>query len=148
MVEVVNRARRGKPKITRAQLMASFGERGYMLGEVEGELHALVGWNAEDFIARLQQPDIYPAALRSTVGRILLESVCRAAGELMCEVALLFVPADSSGRAMRFYRSCGFAEVTDEDLIPAWRKASQQSGPEGSRVMLRKLRDRRVLRPV
>lgn len=148
MVRLINRARRGKPKINRSGLLETLGDRGYMLGELDGELHAVVGWYTEDFIARIHQMDISPATLRGTVGRALMEGVCQSAGELMCEVALLFLPADVSGRARGFYRSCGFEEVAVEDLIPAWRAAAQHSMPEGSLVMVRKLREKRVMRPV
>ena len=148
MLGLINRARRGKPKLNRYQLLESFGEHGYMLAELDGVLHAVVGWYTEDFIARIHQMDISPATLRGTVGRALIEEVCRSAGELMCEVALLFLPSDASGRARQLYRSCGFEEVAVEDLIPAWRAAAHHSMPEGALVMVRKLREKRVMRPV
>ena len=108
----------------------------------------MAGWHTEDFIARISQVVIFPAALRKTVGRTLVGAVCDAASELMCEVALLFAPSDASGRERRFYRLCGFQEMTLDELIPAWRKAAVASMPESSLVMTRKLRDRRVMRPV
>ncbi len=148
MVGLINQARRGKLKTSRSQLLESFGERGYMLAEVDGELHAVVGWYTEDFIARIHQVDIFPAALRGTAGRALIEAVCQSAGELMCEVVLLFLPADTSGRARRFYHSCGFEQVVVDDLIPAWRKVAQESMTEDALVMVRKLREKRVMRPV
>ena len=66
MVVFMNRSRRGKPKIDRAHVLESFGEHGYMLAEVDGELHAAVGWHTEDFIARIRQVTIFPARLRRT----------------------------------------------------------------------------------
>ena len=148
MLIFVNRARRGMPKIDRGQLLQWFGEHGYMLAEVDGELHAVVGWHTEDFIARIRQVIIYPARLRTTVGRTLLDAVCQSAVELMCEVALLFPELKASGRARRFYRSCGFETVSPDDLIPAWRRAAQQSMPAECFVMMQKLREKRVMRPV
>lgn len=148
MVRFFSRARRGRPKVDVTQLFQSFGEQGYMLAEMEGELHAVIGWNTEDFIARIRQITIFPAKLRRTVGRALLEAVCRSAHEGMCEVALFFPPLDASGRAQTFYRSCGFTLVSLDDLIPTWRRAALQSMPESSFVMLRKLREKRVMRPV
>ncbi len=148
MAGFFNRARRGRPKADVKQLFQSFGEQGYMLAEMDGELHAVVGWNTEDFIARIRQITIFPANLRGTVGGALLEAVCQLAYEGMCEVALFFPPLDASGRAQTFYRSCGFTRVSLDDLIPAWRGAALQSMPENSFVMLRKLREERVMRPV
>ena len=148
MLVFINRSRRGKPKIDRSQLLESFGEHGYMLAEVDGGLHAVVGWHTEDFIARIRQVIIFPARLRRTVGRAILEAVCSSAFELMCEVALLFPPLDASGRARSFYRSCHFEQVLMDDLILAWRRAAWQSMPEDCFVMVRKLREKRVMRPV
>jgi N-acetylglutamate synthase-like GNAT family acetyltransferase len=148
MVRFFNRARRGRRKVDVTQLFQSFGEQGYMLAEMDGELHAVVGWNTEDFIARIRQITIFPAKLRRTVGRAVLEVVCQSAYEGMCEVALFFPPLDASGRAQTFYRSCGFTRVSLDDLIPAWRRAALHSMPENSSVMLRKLREKRVMHPV
>lgn len=148
MLTFFNRAARGKPKIDRVHLLQSFGEHGYMLATVNDELHAVVGWHTEDFIARIRQVIVYPARLRNTVGRALLEAVCQSAFELMCEVALLFPAADASGRARSFYHSCGFETAVLDDLIPAWRMAAQQSMPPDCDVMVRKLREKRVMRPV
>ena len=108
----------------------------------------MVGWHTEDFIARIRKVVIYPARLRASVGRTLIEAVCESAVELMCEVALLFTPPDSSGRLLRFYSSCGFEAVTLDELIPAWQKAAQQSMPAESLILVRKLREKRVMRPV
>lgn len=148
MVAFINQAGRGKAKIDRAQLLESFGDQGYMLAEQAGELRALVAWNTEDFIARISRVIVFPARFRSTVGKALMEAVCGAAYELMCEVALLFPPEDASGRTRQFFRSCGFEAIEMDDLIPAWRRAAWQSMPDNSFIMLRKLREKRVMRPV
>ncbi len=148
MVGFLNRARRGRPLVSRTELLESFGEQGYMLAEVDGEICGLAGWYTEDFIARIRLVIVFPAASRGTVGRALLEAVCQAAHELMCEVALLFPPQDSSGRARHFFRSSGFQEVELDELIPAWRRAAQQSMPEETYIMVRQLREKRVMRPV
>jgi dephospho-CoA kinase len=148
MVAFINRARPAGPRMDRTELVESFGEQGYMVAEVGGELRAVVGWFTEDLIARIRQVIIFPASLGTTVGKALLEEVCRAASELMGEVALLFPPLGASGRARRLYRECGFEEASLEEMIPAWRKAAQQSMPEESFVMVRELRARRVMRPL
>ena len=148
LVVFINQAQQGAPEINRLQLLESFGERGYMLVEMGGELHAVAGWNTEDFIARIREIIISPADLQGTVGKALLEAVCQSAHDLMCEVALLFLSVDVSSQAKDFFHSCGFIETALDDLIPAWRKAAKESMPEGSLVMVRKLREKRVMRPV
>jgi dephospho-CoA kinase len=136
------------PQGNRAEILDSFSEQGYMLAEVGGEVCAAVGWNTEDFIARIRQVTVWRTGDWQTVLQRLVEGVCEAATELMCEVALLFYPAGTPAEVERLYRASHFEPATLETLIPAWRRAAEQSMPAGSRVMVRKLREKRVMRPI
>jgi hypothetical protein len=47
------------------------------------------------------------------------------------------------------YRASKFEPVAMEALIPAWRRAAEQSMPaQAGQVMVRKLREKRVMRPI
>ena len=144
----LNARQAGSPSVERLELLASFGEQGYMLAEVDGEIQGVIAWNTEDFIARLRQPWLPDGPSLAETGRPLVESVCRAAIELMCEAALLFVPDTISEQEKSLYEACNFGPVEVSELIPAWRRAAESSMPAGCRVMLRKLRERRVMQPV
>ena len=148
LVKFINAAQPEAPPLERLELLASFGEQGYMLAESNQEIQGVVGWNTEDFIARLRQVWLTPEPVQEEIGRELLEAVCQAAAELMCEVALLFVPAGTGAENIQLFTSCKFSPVALEDLILAWRRAAKSSMPAGSAIMVRKLRDRRVMQPV
>ena len=146
LVSFINRT--GTP-VNRAEILASFGEQGYMLAEVQGELRAVIGWSTEDFVARIRQVLVLRTGAWESVLRMLLEAVCQAAAELMGEVALLFYAPDTPDEIERLYRAGQFEPVAIDTLIPAWRRAAEQSMPApGDRVMVRKLRERRVMRPI
>jgi len=146
LVSLISRA--GTP-VDRAQIVASFGEQGYMVAEVQGELRAAIGWSTEDFVARIRQVFVVRTGAWESVLRMLLEAVCQAAAELMSEVALLFCRPDTPEEMARLYRAGQFEPVALDTLIPAWRRAAEQSMPTaGDRIMVRKLCEKRVMRPI
>lgn len=148
LVAFLNARRTDGPPAERMELLASFGEQGYMLAELGGVIRGMIAWNTEDFIAYLRQVWLPDGKNAAETGRLLVESVCQAAHELMCEVALLFVPETLGEQEQSLYEACSFDAVEVTELIPAWRRAAESSMPAGSRVMLRKLRERRVMQPV
>jgi dephospho-CoA kinase len=137
------------PPVTRVQILESFGEQGYMLAELEGELRAAIGWSAEDLIARIRKAWVLRTGEWEPLLEMLVEAVCEAAAELMCEVALLFYRPDTAIEIVDLYRASKFEPVAMEALIPAWRRAAEQSMPaQAGQVMVRKLREKRVMRPI
>lgn len=141
-----NKVHYDRPPVDRAQILASYGDQGYMLAEKDRQIVAAASWNSENFIANIYQVIVHP--YDREIGRALLEAVCQAATELMCEVALLFYPPDAPVQSRDLYLSNGFENTMLDDLIPAWKKSAQASMPENSLIMIRKLRDTRVMRPV
>ncbi len=146
LVAFINQSQPDHLPVDRVQVLQSFGEHGYMVAEVDGQIQALIGWHAEDFIARIRQVTILPTG--RDVALLLLEAVCQSAHDLMCEVALLFPPLGAPDKLLSLYQACDFAEAALGDLIPAWRRAAEQSMPADTFVMTRKLREKRVMRPV
>jgi dephospho-CoA kinase len=149
LVSLINRTKGHGSSVGRAQILESFGEQGYMVAEVEGELRAAIGWSTEDFIARIRQIFVLRTGEWETLLRMLVEAVCQAAAELMCEVALLFYPPGTRADIERLYRASHFEPAAPETLIPAWRRAAEQSMPApGGLIMVRKLREKRVMHPL
>jgi dephospho-CoA kinase len=148
LVSLINQMGDGPP-VTRVQILESFGEQGYMLAEMEGELRAAIGWNAEDLIARIREAWVLKTGEWEPLLEQLVEAVCEAAAELMCEVALLFYRPDTPAKIVALYRARMFEPVAIDTLIPAWRRAAEQSMPaQAGEVMVRKLREKRVMRPI
>lgn len=148
LVSLVNRTGREKPT-NRAQILESLGEQGFMVAEVEGEMTAAIGWSTEDFIARIREVVIPRSGDWETALELLVEAVCQAAAEGMCEVVLLFYPPDTPAEIARLYRASQFEPVALRTLIPAWQRAAEQSMPTlTGQIMVRKLRETRVTQPL
>jgi dephospho-CoA kinase len=123
----VTRASNNARRMSRADVMEAFGQKAFVLAQVNEDLGALAGWQVENLVTRVD--DFYflnnvPPAL---VLKPMLDTIEVASRDLQSEASFLFVSHIS---------------------ITAWRDAVKESQPDGTIVMFKKLREDRVLRPV
>jgi dephospho-CoA kinase len=138
----------GKHRPERADIMAAFGEKAFLILRVDGRSLGLVGWKVENLVARTD--DVYldsslsfPNALRAVMNQV--EKVSR---ELQCEISLLFLPVEFTSQEMVF-RALGYQRRTVQSLgVSAWEEAAQESTPPNTIMLFKQLRQDRVLRPV
>jgi len=138
----------GKRRLTRSDVMASFGDKAFLLLRYNQEVRALVGWKVENLIARTD--DVYVDSRVPFVEslQILLAEVERASKELQCEISLLFLP-ESLLLSESVHKSLGYSRKSVDKLgARAWQDAAIESMPEGSVMLFKKLREDRVLKPV
>jgi len=139
----------GQRNLTRADIMAAFGEKAYLLADCDGELAAIAGWQVENLVTRV---DEFYAAATTPLDRVtppLIEAVENASKELQSEAALVFVPLPLAQAAAQALSSSGFVPQTADKLgVAAWEEAAKESMPPGTAMLFKKLREDRVLRPV
>lgn len=144
----INRARpRGQP-IALDEVLARLGTVGLLLAEVGGDLVGLLGWRAENLVARVTDFMILPAHLRLTAGRALVTAMEDAAQELQCEAVILFVPPNPPPEILEFWGVFGYGLREVANLPRPWREAAREADPTGDWVVLKQLRSDRVLRPL
>lgn len=144
----VNRAGVGKKPVTPEDVLRRFGEIGFLLAEREGELVGLLGWQVENLVARVTDFLIFPARLRLVAGRALLTAMEEAARELLCEAVLLIVPRNLPPEVLEFWEAFGYTPREIAALPKAWREAAREADPATERVVLKQLREERILHPV
>ena len=106
-------------------------------------------WQAENLVVSVTDLLIYPASLREQVGAALFSEMERAAAELECEVALLFLPQGAPPALAEFCRGFGYEEEIVLELPRAWREAAyQQEVGDNETLLLKRLRDATVSRPL
>jgi dephospho-CoA kinase len=144
----INRICKKQPVITQDDIMATFGEKAYLILRQDGKFVGLMGWQVENLVART--PDVYlePGIPVGVAMRILLDEVERASRELQCEVLLLFLPPQLAS-----YESVWRAQHYEPRAIShlgvrAWQEAATESMPAGTILLFKQLRKDRVLRPV
>ena len=148
IADLINRLSAGQRKLSRADVMASFGEKAFLLLTVDGKPAGVVGWKVENLVARIDDVYIEDSLPFAEAMRILMQEVERASRELQCEAALLFLPAslpNPEGLASQL----GYQSRSVQGLgVRAWQEAAVESMPANSMMSFKQLRQDRVLRPV
>jgi dephospho-CoA kinase len=145
MTQVSNNARR----MSRADVMEAFGQKAFVLAQVNEGLGALAGWQVENLVTRVD--DFYFAGNVSLalVLKPMLDTIESASRDLQSEASFLFVQPALHGAGAPAFTAAGYALIEPDNLsITAWRDAVKESQPIGTVVLFKKLREDRVLRPV
>ena len=139
---------RGQRKPTRDDVMAAFGEKAFLLLQIDGQVSGMVGWKVENLVARIDDIYIDSSQYFPDAIRLLMDEVERASRELQCEISLIFLPSELDNQEAALV-SLGYQRRTVADLgVRAWEEAAQESMPKSSIMLFKQLRRDRVLRPV
>lgn len=135
-------------KLTRMDIMMAFGEKSYLLAEVDAHTVGLAGFQVENLITRVDEFIIIPGVPVGPIAQALIREVEESSKELQSEVGFIFLPQDAPALVQAFVDQ-GY-EKTDLDAIkvPAWREAAAESQPPNTQILSRKLRAERVLKPL
>lgn len=138
----------GRRTLGREDIMASFGEKAFLLLKDGEDIAGLVGWQVENLVARTDDIYLDPDFAVASAMRSLLREVERASRELQCEASLLFLPPQLAGYTT-LWRSLGYENRTIQELgVRAWQEAATESMPAGSVLLFKQLRKDRVLQPI
>jgi len=142
---------RGKPRDSQKiadLVMEAFGEKAFILLQMNDELVGVAGWQVENLVARTIDLYLDPKAATDKALPIIITEVERAAGDLQCEASLIFPPMDLVGFDS-VWKQVGYERRAPETLgVQAWTDAAIESMPKGSALFFKQLRTDRVLRPI
>jgi dephospho-CoA kinase len=145
----IKQVTRGQRSLTRADVMAAFGDKAYMLADYDGQLGAIAGWKVENLVARVDEFYIAATTPLEQVASPLIDAVENAARELQCEAALVFVPTPLAQSAAQALSGLEYAPQVLEKLgVAAWKEAAKESMPPDTALLFKKLREDRVLKPI
>ncbi len=129
-------------------MMASFGEKAYLLLKIDGGLVGLAGWQVENLVARVSDVYLQPGLALGEAVRVLMDEIEVASRELQSEILLLFLPPHLA-RHSTVWDALGYNPRTPQDLkVSAWEEAAMESMPVGTVMFFKQLRKDRVLKPV
>jgi dephospho-CoA kinase len=145
---LINRVRGGTPRVTSSDIMAAFGEKGFLMLKAGDELRGVIGWQVENLVARTTDFILDKGMALDRAVPALLEEMERASRDLQCEASLIFVEP-SMVRHEGLWRGLGYVRTNPLALeAQAWQDAAHESMPEGSVLLFKKLREDRILRPI
>lgn len=133
----------------RGDVMQAFGEKSYLLAELNGKLLGLAGFQVENLITRVDEFFIVPGGPSDVIARALIQSVEDASKQLQSEVGFVYLPLSAAPQLIQSFVGSGYEPMElDAIKVPAWRDAAQESQPPNTRIMAKKLRPDRVLKPL
>lgn len=142
---LLQRATGGKEKRTRSQMLESFSERSYLIGQIGADVVTIVGWNTDSTTAVcIEQVYAHPTQAVTVAGPALLAEIERSAQELICEVVLAFLPPGGPSEVAELLKKAGYEQMTPQEMPRAWRLTVQERRPQGSVIMAKVMRDVRV----
>ena len=146
---MMTRLSRGKRRMSRADVMAVFGEKAYLVLKMENYTVGLAGWKVENLVSCTDDVFLDETKVLPAIGlKALMEEVERNSIELQCEVSLLFLPRDIAEQDAPL-ANLGYKSRSIQSLgVRAWQEAASESMPPDSVMLFKQLRQDRVLRPV
>jgi dephospho-CoA kinase len=148
IADLITRLSRGKRAMTSDEVMEAFGEKAFLLLQMDADLVGIAGWQVENLVARTLDLYLDPKAPADKALPLLLTEVERASSELQCEASLIFPPMELVGFDS-VWKHLGYERRTTESLgVQAWMDAALESMPKSGALFFKQLRTDRVLRPI
>ena len=148
IADLVSRLSQGKQKMSKSDVMEAFGDKAFLLLQLNNQIVGLAGWQVENLVARTTDLYIEPKHMNDKSLETLVSEVERASKDLQCEASLVFPLPDLASHADS-WKKLGYEQRSPENLgVQAWQDAAIESTPPGTVLMFKQLRVDRVLRPI
>ena len=148
IAEFITRLSKGKRKMTADDVMEDFGDKAYMLLNLDAQLVGLAGWQVENLVTRTTDIFLEETVNKQKALETLIKEVERASSELQSEASLVF-PMEELTAQETLWKQLGYEQRTPETLgVQAWKDAAIESMSAGSALLFKQLRQDRVLRPI
>ena len=133
---------------TRRDIMEAFGEKAFLVLQEGDRIVGILGWQVENLIARTVDFLIKDTVPYEKAIPLLIHEMENASIELQCEISLLFVNPELA-KMEQIWQQLGYEFRQPDDLkVVAWVSAARDSLINGDRLLFKKLRQDRVLRPI
>jgi len=148
IAELITRLSKGKRTMNKDEVMEAFGDKAFLLLQLDADLVGVAGWQVENLVARTLDLYLDPKATADKALPLILEEVERASGDLQCEASLVFPPMELVGFDT-VWKQIGYERRTPESLgVQAWTDSATEAMPKGGALFFKQLRTDRVLRPI
>jgi dephospho-CoA kinase len=148
MAGLISASTNGTLRPDLSEMMEALFSRAYMVAMAGNQVVGMIGWQAENLVAGLQDFYMLRENLWPTLGKEMLDKVHAEIDSLSCEVAIVFVLAQAGSKPIEFFQSQGYEQTESHNLIPDWREAAVEWQPENSILLYKKIREQRVMVPM
>ena len=130
-----------------SEVLEMLFDKGYWLA-MSRRGGGVTGWRAENLVMCIDDFYVYPPRFYPQIGGPLLETVETEAKALSCEVAIVFLENQIAPEAIQFFEANGYERQGVEDFYRVWREVAQEFLTGNTFMMVKKLRERRIMRPL
>lgn len=135
-------------ELTADDVMAQFGEKAYMLLQLNRELVGIAGWQVENLVVRTTDLYVEPGVDIDTALSILISEIEKVSADLQCEASLVF-PRTEALAGAAIWGKLGYQSRAPEELaVEAWTDAAKESMPSDTVLLFKQMRQDRILRPI
>jgi dephospho-CoA kinase len=148
IAELITRLSKGVKKLEADDVMAAFGEKAFMLLQLNGKPVGVAGWQVENLVARTTEFFIDTSVEMEKALNTLVTEVERASTDLQCEASLFFLPPELTSH-QAVWKQLGYEAREPNTLgVPAWKDAAIECSQPNTTLFFKQLRQDRVLRPI
>jgi hypothetical protein len=141
---LIQKATNGAVTMKRADLLMSFSERSYFIGQIGTDVTVVMGWSIDAQVARIDQIFMLSGEdVALTVTAVLLE-IEKSANAHIGELVAAFLPDDETEMLPALFQREGYIVVDKEMLPDVWQTAVEESQPPDTTLMVKVLRDDRL----
>lgn len=145
---VINRFSKDGRKVTRDDVMASFGEKAFLVLQFNNRTSGVMGWQVENLVARATDIYLDPAIPVDQAVSALITEMERSSRDLQCEASLVFVPTDMASLT-NIWQALGYESRKSDTLgVQAWQEAAEETKTTSTTLFFKQLRVDRILRPI
>jgi dephospho-CoA kinase len=148
IADLITRLSKGARIMTADSVMEEFGEKAYMLLELDQKIVGLAGWQVENLVTCTTDIFFEEHVNLHKALEILIHEVERASSELQSEASLIF-PLNQLAAQEQIWKQLGYEKRTPETLgVQAWQDSAMEANSAGNTLLFKQLRQDRVLRPI
>ena len=140
---LIQKATDGAKKMKRAELLMALSERGYFLGQLEGDISVVAGFSIDSQVARVDELYIHPIEMAGVTGTAVIEDIEQSAFAHMSELIVIFLLNDAPDEMRAIFDNLGYITEPKEQLARNWQDAIEESQPENTTFVIKILRDTR-----
>ena len=148
IADLLTRLSKGRRTLNKDEVMEAFGDKAFLLLQLDDDLVGIAGWQVENLVARTTDLYLDPRAAAEKALPLIMSEVEKASSDLQCEASLVFPPMELVGFDS-VWKHIGYERRSPTTLgVQAWTDAALESMPQGSALFFKQLRTDRVLRPI
>ncbi len=145
---LITRLSKNQQKMTSDDVMASFGDKAYLLLKAGDQIVGLAGWQVENLVARTTDLYLESSLDADKALETILTEVEKASRDLQAEASLLF-PLKEMTAHEAVFKKLGYEQKPPDALgVQAWEDAAKELSTAKNALYFKQLRQDRVLRPI